>query len=246
VNVSLYQAAAALNANAKWQEIISENLASAPVSGFKKQAVSFDSVESGVLGLSQSQARVTLPSAKVKTVFTPGEMRYTGQSTDVALQGPGFFEVTLANGSTAYTRDGEFHVNAQGQLVTKAGQDVVTDRGTVTFDTKDTTPVTISSTGEISQSGISKGKLKVVDFDNPSQLTSIGGGCFVASDANLSSKTVDSPSMRQGYVETANTTSVAEMTNLISVMRNFEANQKTIQMNDERMGKAISELAGTA
>ncbi len=246
VNVSLYQAAAALNANNKWQEVISENLASASIPGYKKQAVSFDSVQSGMMGLAKSQSRVGLPNATAQTVFSPGEMRRTEGKTDVAIDGSGFFEIQLANGATAYTRDGEFQVNPQGQLVTKAGQVVATDRGVGNFDSKDLSPISISATGEISQGGVNKGKLKIVEFNDPRLLTNIGGGCYLANNPNLTPKTVASPSLRQGYIEMSNTTAVSEMANLISVMRTFEANQKTIQLNDDRMNKAISELGNPA
>lgn len=242
MNVSLYQAAAALNADSKWQDLISENLASASIPGYKKQAVSFDAVQSGVMSLAKSQTRVGMPNANVQTVFSSGEMRYTGVKTDLAIDGSGFFEVQLANGATAYTRDGEFHVNSQGQLVTKAGQKVAIDGGTGTFDPADPSPITISSNGDISQGATRKGKLKIVEFDDPRQLTTIGGGCYIANNVNAVPKTVAQASMRQGYLETANTTPVAEMASMISVMRNFEANQKIIQLNDDRMSKAISEL----
>src|SRR2546423_6500480 len=104
-----------MNANARCWEIISDNLASASPPGFKKQAISFDAVQAGVM----AQPPFTLPRATPVTSFQQGELRATGVNTDVAIEGPGFFEVQFANGATGYTRDGEFQMNSQGQLVTK-------------------------------------------------------------------------------------------------------------------------------
>jgi flagellar basal body rod protein FlgG len=241
VNVSLYQAAAALNANSKWQEVISQNLASSSIPGYKNQTVSFDAVQSGYLEAAKSKSKVGLPNATVHTSFSSGEMRYTGGKTDVAIDGKGFFEVKLANGSTAYTRDGEFHINAQGQLVTKAGYEVAVSGG-ANFDRNDASPITISSTGQISQGAVKKGTIQIAEFNDPTLLTGIGGGLFIANNANLTPSTPAQVSVKQGFLEAANTSTASEMSNLISVMRSYEANQKTIQLNDERMSRSISEL----
>ena len=126
MNVSLYQAAAALNANARWQEMIAENLAASSVSGFKNQEMSFAEVQAGLMpataGGSLGGARnFTLPKGIQTTSFLPGEMKRSDSNTDLALQGPGFFEVQMPNGGTAYTRDGSFHLSPQGQLLTREG-----------------------------------------------------------------------------------------------------------------------------
>ena len=121
MNVSLYQAAAAMNANARWQEVISENLASASIPGFKKQDMSFDAVQSGIMSQAVPDGRVqySMPRASTATNFSQGQLRETGVQTDVAIDGKGFFEIQMPSGASAYTRYGEFHVNSSGQLVTK-------------------------------------------------------------------------------------------------------------------------------
>lgn len=244
VNVSLYQAAAAMNANARWQEVISENLASASIPGFKKQDMSFDAVQAGVMSQAYPDGRVqfNVPRATATTNFAQGQLRETGVKTDVAIDGKGFFEVQLPSGATAYTRDGEFHINSSGNLVTKQGFPIVGESGPIQIDTKSGGALSISSTGEISQGSDVRGKLKVVDFNRPELLTQISGGHFSANNPAL--QTVDLPitSVRQGFLESANTTSVNEMASMIGVMRNFEANQRIMQVHSERMGRAISEL----
>ncbi|MEO8426477.1 MAG: flagellar hook-basal body protein [Verrucomicrobiota bacterium] len=250
MNVSLFQAAAALNANSRWQESIAENLSSSSIPGFKRQELSFASIQAGLMPPtaahpSGSLAHFTIPVATVATNFGTGEMKRTGVETDVAIEGRGFFEIQLPNGATAYTRDGEFQPNAQGQLATKQGYLVLGESGPIQLDMNQGGPISISQTGEFNQGADAKGKIKVVDFNDPSLLTSIGGGLFLASNTNLQTAEVPSINLRSGFLENANTSATAEMVNLISAMRQYEANQHVIQMQDDRMGKTISELGTT-
>lgn len=230
-----------MNANARWQEVISENLASSSIPGFKKQELDFSAVQAGVLAGQPGTQNVVLPHAALATNFNAGELKATGSLTDVAIEGRGFFEVQLPNGAKAFTRDGEFHANAQGQLVTKEGYLVLSDGGAIQFDRNNPSPISISATGEVSQGPDEKGRLRLVDFDSPQSLVAISGGYFL-SNQNALPHDVDSPAVRQGFLEGANTSSVAEMANLISAMRTFEANQRVVQMHDDRMSRAISEL----
>ena len=95
----MYQAAAALNASSRWQEAIAENLASSSIPGFKKQDLSFSAVSAK---LQTSGVRPTMPKAVLKTNFQPGELKFKGVNTDVALEGKGFFKVQLPDGNIAY------------------------------------------------------------------------------------------------------------------------------------------------
>ncbi len=120
----------------RWQETISENLASASVPGFKKQDFSFAAKQAGLVpgstnaasGAHQGTHPLLMPTGSATTNFQPGEFRMTGVKTDVAIDGRGFFEVQLPNGQNVLTRDGEFHVSSQGQLVTKEGYTVMGGR----------------------------------------------------------------------------------------------------------------------
>jgi flagellar basal-body rod protein FlgG len=247
MNVSLYQAAAAMNAQARWQEMITQNLAAGSVPGFRKQDISFSAVQAGAdaTALNTPGAQYLLPTATAATNFEEGEMRATGNSMDFAIEGPGFFQVQLSNGSTGYSRDGEFHINAQGQLVTKQGYAVLGDGGPLQFDPNSSAPLTIAPTGEISQGDQAKGRIHMVEFDNPHSLTAIGAGYFLA-DRTVVPGTASASSIRQGFLEGSNTSPTTEMASLITAMRMFEANQKVLQMQDERMGRVISDLGGTS
>jgi flagellar basal-body rod protein FlgF len=250
MNVSLFQAAAALNANTRWQESIAQNLASSSVPGFKKQELSFSAIQAGLI--SPNSAKVSgvsshflLPRANVSTNFQTGEMKRTDLNTDVAIEGPGFFEIRLPNGTTGYTRDGEFQPNAQGLLTTKQGHFVMGNTGPIQLDPNSSEVLSISQTGEVSQGTDLKGKIKLVDFNDLQLLTPISGGVFLATNSNLQPAEVANPSLRRGFLEGANTSGVTEMVNLISAMRMYETNQRVIQMQDDRMGRAISELGSS-
>ena len=243
MNVSLYQAAAALNANSRWQELISENLAAASVPGYKKQELSFSAVEAGLkTGPGNGPQRFALPRSAAGTNFQAGELRFTGVKSDVALEGPGFLAVQLPDGATAYTRDGEMHISPTGQLITKQGLAVLGEGGPIQLDPNNPGPVSISAGGDVSQGSDVKGKLRAVEFAQLHLLTPIGRGQFLANNPGLTPTDSAATTFHQGYLEAANTTPALEMANLISAMRLYEANQRVIQSQDDRMGKAISEL----
>jgi flagellar basal body rod protein FlgG len=248
MNVSLYQAAAAMNAQARWQEMITNNLSSGAAPGYRKQDVSFSAVQAGIdpTALNRTGQRYWIPSATAATNFNPGELRATGNPLDCAIEGSGFFEVQLPDGSRAYTRDGEFHLSAQGQLVTKLGYNVLSDGGPVQLDPNNPAPITISATGEVSQSDQVKGRIRLVEFSQPQSLTSIAGGYFRADPAVAQPISSTASSVRQGFLEASNASPTAEMASLITSMRLFEANQKVLQTQDDRMGRAIADLSGTS
>jgi flagellar basal-body rod protein FlgG len=245
VNVSLYQAASALNANARWQEVISENMASASIPGFKKQELSFEAVRAGMLSPNRAAALsqpVSLPATRTHLNFSAGDVRRTDGNTDFAIEGKGFFEVQLPNGATGYTRDGEFKINAQGQLVTKQGYLVMGEGGPIQIDTTLSTGITVAPDGTISQGAEVRGKMNIVAINDPNLLTPTGGGFFLAKNPAIQTETDNNSLLRQGFLEGSNTSAVAEMANMITVMRAYEANQRVVQMEDERMGRAITEL----
>ena len=249
MNVSLYQAASALNAMDRWQETIAENLAASSVPGFKKQDFSFSAVQAGLHPVSAANGAsrsVLMTGGQASTNFQPGEFRVTNVKTDVAIDGKGFFEVQLPNGALAYTRDGEFHIDAQGQIVTKEGHRLMGDGGPILLDLNNYTEVSISATGEVSQGEDIKGKIKLTEFGNPKSLTRLSGGYFTADNPNVGAVPSDGSTLRQGVLESGNTSTVMEMANLMTAMRTFEANQRMAQIHDDRIAKAINDLGNIA
>lgn len=248
MNVSLYQAAAAMNANARWQEIVAENLSTGQIPGSRKQDISFAAVQAGMCpelaGVNRNQ--FVIPSAVPGTNLSQGELRPTNDPKDFAIEGPGFFEIQLPNGDKGYTRNGEFLLNAQNQLITKQGYLVMSNRGPIQLDASNTSPISVSPSGDISQGGTNKGKLNVMEFADPRQLTSIGQGMYLADKPGMTPQTATASQVRQSFLENANMSPLKEMGSLITAMRMFESNQKVLQMQDDRMGRVISDLGNPA
>jgi flagellar basal-body rod protein FlgF len=246
MDVSLYQAAAAMNATERWQDMIAGNLSTASTAGARKRDVSFSSVQAGlnsnVAGAGQSN--YAIPSANCTVNFQQGELRSTGSAMDFALEGSGMFTVQMPDGKNAYTRDGEFRLNAQSQLVTKQGYTVMSDSGPLQMDTNNPAPITVAATGEVSQGADVKGKLSLVEFAKPQDLTMISNGYF-RNDNNSTATPSDGTSVRQGFIEASNTSPTMEMAGLITAMRMFETNQKVLQMQNDRMGSIITDLGST-
>jgi flagellar basal body rod protein FlgG len=187
-----------------------------------------------------------IPFAGATTNFSQGELKSTGGNLDVALEGPGFFTVQMPDGNTAYTRDGEFQLNGQGQLTTKQGYPVKINGGSMKFDPSNTAPLTISADGQISQGSDAKGRLVITDFGNLKALGMGAGGFFQADPTASKAKPSTTTTVRQGFVEASNTSPTLAMASLITSMRLFETNQKVMQMQSDRMTKAITDLSGTS
>ena len=232
-----------MNASARWQEVISENLASSQIPGFKKQDLSFSAVQARNAGTSPSNARrFAMPLAVATTNHQAGELRSTGVATDLAIEGPGMFEVQMPGGRRGYTRDGGFRVSAQGELVTKQGLPIMGAAGPMQLDASNSGPISVAPTGEVSQGAVLKGRLKLSEFSDPSVLVSTGTGLFTVADPSVQPAAASAASVRQGFVENANASPVSEMVNLISAMRLFQANQKVIQTADDRVGRLITDV----
>lgn len=251
MNVSLYQAAAALDANLRWQQMIAENLAAGSAPGFKKQDIAFSSVQAGVLGAGSSellaqQNPTLLPKPSFSINFTPGSLRRTGVNSDVGVEGPGFLSVELPNGRIAYTRDGEFRLDAQGNLLNKDNFPLLGEGGNpIQLNPLDRESIEITETGEISQAGVLVGKLGLYEFQNPAQMRQIGSGYYIAPEG-MQPQQATQTKVAQGYLESSNAMPTVEVSSLMLALRHFEANQRVIQMQDERMGKTIQELSATS
>ena len=241
MDVSLYSAAAAMNATERWQDLVADNLSSASIPGARQQEISFSAVQAGV----SSGTNFVMPLAGSTINFEQGELKATGSNMDVAIEGKGFFAVQMPDGSKAYTRDGEFRINSQGQMVSKQGYPVVSTGGTLKLDPANPAPISISAEGEVSQGEATKGKIAVTEFGNLQALTMGNGGFFRADSPLADPKPATSSNVRQGFVEASNTSPTMAMASLITSMRMFETNQKVMLMQSDRMSKSITELSGT-
>lgn len=247
MDVSLYSAAAAMNATERWQDMVADNLATASVPGARQQEISFSAVQSGLASAVPGSASggFVIPFAGAATNYSQGELKATGDKLDLALEGPGFFAVQMPDGSKGYTRDGEFQLNSQGQLTTKQGYPVVGNGGPLTFDPSNTAPIGISADGQVSQGPDLKGQISVTEFGNLRALSLGGGGYFRADSPLAAPKVATTTYVRQGFVEESNTSPSLAMASLLTSMRMFESNQKVMQMQSDRMTKTITDLSGT-
>jgi len=247
MDVSLYSAAAAMNATERWQDLMADNLATSSAPGARQQEISFSAVETGLASASSGSARnsFVIPSAGVVTNFSQGELKATGEKLDFALEGPGFFTVEMPDGSMGYTRDGEFQLNRRGQLTTKQGYPVAGTGGALQFDPANTAPISISADGQLSQGADLKGKISVTEFGNLKALRMGTGGFFQADGPLALPQAATATDVRQGFVEASNTSPSLAMASLLTSMRMFESNQKVMQMQSDRMTRTITDLSGT-
>lgn len=221
---------------------IGMNLANALTPGYQRQVTAIRPYQPSFAALvteQQALADFTLGTAptlaRVLIDTRPGTLRTTGQALDVAIAGPGYFEIATESGP-AYTRQGSFRVDARGRLVTALGHPVIGYGGEIVLETAK--PV-IDGDGRIKEAGRVVGQIKVVQFERPETLERLGDGLFsAAGSAPIAS---DSP-VRQGAVENANVSTMHEMVQLIETMRHFESMQRVAQGYDELLGGAIRKL----
>ncbi|MEI7474569.1 MAG: flagellar basal-body rod protein FlgG [bacterium] len=232
-------------------DVIANNLANVNTTGYKKSRVEFQDLLSQTIkspGALVSQGTTqpvgiqvglgTRTSATQKD-FTEGVMKSTGGKLDIAIEGDGFIQVQMDDGTTAYTRDGSLKMDSSGQLVTSDGylvQPQITipqNASEVTFTPDGKVAVTVS--GQTAQQEI--GQLQLAKFANPSGLLSIGKNLFTETAASGSAVqgTANQEgfgSVQQGFVEGSNVQVVEELINLIQAERAFESNSKIIKSAD--------------
>ena len=252
MNVSLYQAAAALEGSLHRQDIIAENLASSSNAGFKRNRVGYHSVNAEMFNdalkkADKTELRFMFPRITGYIDFQQGTLMPTGDNANVSLDGPGFFAVNGPHG-TVYTRDGSFHTTSDGKLVTKEGYPLRNSGGAeIQVDPNNPTPISIDTEGNISQGGTPLGKLEIMTF-NAEDLKNIKRLNTVYFDANSGTPIPPNPKdtrVVQGFLEGANTTPTHEMAELMTTLRHFEANQRIMKIHDENMGKMIQQLGNT-
>jgi flagellar basal-body rod protein FlgF len=247
MNIGLYQSASALSALERWQDSVSQNITSSHTTGYRKRTVNFGTQSAGEL---KSDPRVRggheaqpmlFPKVTTGINFISGETQPTRRELDVAIQGDGFFEVEMPDGSRAFTRNGEFHVRADRTIVTGGGNPVLTEGGAQINLLPGEGSVTINQDGAMFQGETPLGKLAVRKFADNSQLVPVADGFFVPA-AGLEPQTIEQPDLLQGYLEASNVAPLREMVDLVLISRAYEANQKIIQTVDQQMEKTLQAL----
>ena len=169
-----------------------------------------------------------------------GPIEQTGNPLDLAIHGDGYFVIQAQDGTQQYTRNGNFRLDSGGQLVTQTGLPVLTDAGTPIFFAPEDTNITITGNGNVSSENGQIGKIQVVSFDNPQNLQRTANGMYTTDQPPLP---MDQPQVAQHALERSNVEGVLEMTRMIEVSRSYKSVQSFLDKEDERIRKAINELA---
>ncbi len=237
-------------------DAIANNLANVATNGYKRSGVVFEDLmyqnlrQSGAATSEQSQLPTGLQiglgvrAAATSRNFSQGTLAQTSGQFDVAIEGAGFFQVQLPDGTTGYTRDGAFQLNSNGQMVTSAGYTVqpgITIPAAARSVTvaKDGT-VAITLQGQAQPQTV--GQLQVATFVNPGGLDPLGGNLF-AETASSGTPNAGAPganghgSLRQGFLEGSNVNVVEELVSMIATQRAYEMNSKSIQTSDQMLQK---------
>ncbi|MCB5187990.1 flagellar basal-body rod protein FlgG [Methylobacillus caricis] len=257
---SLWIAKTGLEAQQTQMDVIANNLANVSTNGFKKTRAVFEDLlyqnirQPGA----QSSQQTQLPSGlqlgtgvrpvATERIHTQGNLQQTGNSKDVAISGDGFFQVLLPDGTTAYTRDGAFQMDNQGQLVTASG---FTIQPAIVIP-PNAQSLTIARDGTVSvvlpdsPNAVQIGSFQLATFINPAGLQSRGENLYVetaaSGTANINEPGSNGAGMLvQQYVETSNVNVVEELVNMIQTQRAYEINSKAISTSDQMLQR-LSQL----
>jgi flagellar basal-body rod protein FlgG len=256
---SLWIAKTGLDAQQTEMDVISNNLANASTTGFKASRASFQDLmyqNEGQPG-SQTTEQTQSPSGLllgtgVKVVgseklFTEGAITQTGNSLDLAVQGNGFLQVSMPDGTVAYTRDGSLHEDSTGQIVTADGYPLVpsitlpANVNSVTIGTDGT--VSVTSNGSTAPTTV--GTLQLANFINPAGLEAMGQNLYLETESSGAAQTGQPGvngmgTIAQGSLESSNTNTVEEMVNMIEAQRTYEMNSKSISAVDDMLQFVIN------
>jgi len=251
---ALWIAKTGLDAQQTRMAVVSNNLANVNTTGFKQSQAVFEDLLYQTVRQSggQTSQDTELPSGMnlgtgvrvvaTEKLFSQGSILQTDNALDVAIKGRGFFQILLPDGNTAYSRDGTFQRNSQGELVTANGYTVqpsinIPDGAqSITIGNDGTVSVQLAGIPTPSQVG----SLETVDFINPVGLQPIGENLFIET-ASSGTAQAGTPglnglgSLAQGALEGSNVNVVAELVNMIETQRAYEMNSKAISTNDQMM-----------
>ncbi len=256
---ALFTAATGMEAQQTRIDAIANNLANVSTSGYKKQVPGFEDLfyetlaapgalnDSGVALPTGAQVGHGVRLGSVGRVHTQGDRVSTGRELDLSIDGNGYFQVELATGETAFTRDGAFELDRDGNLVTRQGTlllpsvSVPVDASGLTI--RDDGTVTAVIAGD--SAPVSLGQIEIARFANPAGLRALGSNMFAATEASGDAETgvpgdEGFGSLSQGFLESSNVNMAEELVRMILAQRAFEVNSRVIQASDEMLQRASS------
>jgi flagellar basal-body rod protein FlgG len=252
---ALYTAASGMSAQQMNLDNVANNLANSSTAGFRRRRLQFQDLiyQSLVMPGAAATQQTTLVAglqiglgtrtAASEVIQMQGDFSATGNPLDVAIQGAGFFQVTLPSGETAYTRSGALHLDSSGNVVTSDGNPITP---AITIP-PGVTSVTIGSDGTVSvtqqaqQAASQVGNIQLALFPNPGGLNSVGQNLFLATTAS-GDPVVGVPggseglgTLQQGYLEQSNVDVVEEFIQMILAQRSYEANSRVVTSADQML-----------
>lgn len=251
---ALWVSKTGLNAQDYNLTTVSNNLANVSTTGFKKDRAVFEDLiyqiqrQPGALSSQDSrlpsglQLGTGVKVAGTQKIFTTGSLQETSQPLDLAINGRGFFQIVTPDGNTSYTRDGTFHMDADGQVVNASGYllepNITIPAQTNTLTISKDGIVSVTQVGETTPTEI--GQIDLVDFINPAGLQAMGGNLFretAASGAPQVGVAANEGfgSIEQGFLENSNVKVVEELVNMIAVQRSYEMNSKVVSTADQML-----------
>lgn len=257
---ALYTAATGMTAQELHIDVIANNLANVNTTGYKKGIASFQDLiyqqlvepgaptsATGAQNPSGIQIGLGVKASAVQKVFSQGDLSSTGNQLDLAIEGDGFFEITLPDGTLAYTRAGNFQRDSTGQIVTPDGYAVspglTLPPNVLSVSVGEDGIISYTVPGQTAATQL--GQLTAVRFQNNAGLRAIGRNLFQETEASGSPQsgqfTLDGAGrVVQGYLETSNVSVVEQVVNMITAQRAYEANSKGIQTADDLLTAAIN------
>ena len=255
---SLWISRTGLDAQQFQLDVTSNNLANVSTNGYKRARAVFEDLLYQTLRQpgASSSAQTQIPSGlqvgtgvrpvATERIFTQGNLNQTGNTLDVAIQGDGFFQIQLPDGTLAYTRDGAFQKDSQGQVVSANGYPlspaITIPSNAISISIGTDGVVTVLQTG--SPTPVQVGQIQLASFINSGGLQSMGQNLYLET-ASSGTATPNTPGtngvglLNQGYVETSNVNVVEELVNMITTQRAYEINSRAIQTSDQMLARLM-------
>mgnify|MGYP000845337725 CR=1 FL=1 len=254
---ALYSSATGMMAQELQIDTISNNLANVGTTGFKKVRVNFQDLiyqtmrnagaptSAGTQIPTPIQVGLGTKAASTQRLFSAGEYQQTDNPLDMLIEGDGFFQITMPDGTVAYTRDGSFKMDSQGKVVTSDGYslspEITIPSNALSINISNDGTVSVISPGTTDPQNI--GQLTLARFINPGGLESMGKNLFRNTAASGEAIT-NTPGLEgfgtiaQGFLEMSNVQVVSELVNMITAQRAYEVNSKTIRVVDQMLQTA--------